>query len=75
MACQMVSGEKKMLVQELRKLTGDTYADITFELKEGIHAPAVPKRTLEELKRDVSSNPMVMETADLFSGTIVDVLE
>lgn len=75
MAYQMVSGEKKMLVQELRKQTGDIYADITFGLKEGIHTPAVPKRTLEELKRDVSSNPMVRETADLFSGIIVDVLE
>ena len=75
LAYQMVSGEKKMLVQELRKQTGDNYADITFGLKEGIHTPAVPKRTLEELKRDVSSNPMVRETADLFSGIIVDVLE
>ena len=75
MIYQIVTGEKKMLVQELRKLTGDAFADITFALKEGIHTPAVPKRTLEELKRDVSGNPMVMETADLFSGTIVDVME
>ena len=75
MIYQIVSGAKKMLVQELRKLTGDNFADITFGLKEGIRTPAVPKRTLEELKRDVSGNPMVMETADLFSGTIVDVME
>ena len=75
MIYQIVSRAKTMLVQELRKLTGDNFADITFGLKEGIHTPAVPKRTLEELKRDVSSNPLVMETADLFSGTIVDVME
>ncbi len=75
MIYQIVSGAKKMLVQELRKLTGDNFADLTLGLKEGIRTPAVPKRTLEELKRDVRSNPMVMETADLFSGSIVDVME
>ena len=75
MIYQIVTKAKEMLVQELRKLTGDRFADITLGLKEGIHTPAVPKRTLEELKRDVGSNPMVMETADLFAGTIVDVLE
>ena len=75
MMFQIVSKEKSMLVQKLRQLTGDSYADIAFGLKEGLHAAAVPKRTLEELKRDVGSNPMVMETADLFSGMIVDVLE
>lgn len=75
MIYQIVTKAKEMLVQELRKLTGDRFADITLGMKEGIHTPAVPKRTLEELKRDVSSNPMVMETADLFAGTIVDVLE
>ena len=75
MIYQIVTKAKNMLVQELRKLTGDRFADITLGLKEGIHTPAVPKRTLEELKRDVSSNPMVMETADLFAGSIVDVME
>ncbi len=75
MIYQIVTKAKNMLVQELRKLTGDRFADITLGLKEGIRTPAVPKRTLEELKRDVSSNPMVMETADLFAGSIVDVME
>ena len=75
MIYQIVTKAKNMLVQELRKLTGDRFADITLGMKEGIHTPAVPKRTLEELKRDVRTNPMVMETADLFAGTIVDVLE
>ena len=75
MIYQIVTGAKNILIQELRKLTGDNFADITFGLKEGIRTPAVPKRTLEELKRDVSSNSMVMETADLFAGTIVDVME
>ena len=75
MIYQIVTKAKNMLVQELRKLTGDRFADITLGLKEGIHTPAVPKRTLEELKRDVSSNPMVMETVDLCGGSIVDVME
>lgn len=75
MIYQIVTKAKNMLVQELRKLTGDRFADITLGLKEGIRTPAVPKRTLEELKRDVSSNPMVRETADLFAGSIVDVME
>ena len=75
MIYQIVTKAKNMLVQELRKLTGDRFADITLGMKEGIHTPAVPKRTLEELKQDVRTNPMVMETADLFAGTIVDVLE
>jgi DNA polymerase-3 subunit gamma/tau len=75
MIYQIVTKAKNMLVQELRNLTGDRFADITLGLKEGIHTPAVPKRTLEELKREVSSNPMVMETADLFAGSIVDVME
>lgn len=72
---KMANQAKPQILSELHRLTGDQYADVTFELKEGLHTPVVPKRSLEQLKRDVGSNPMVMETADLFAGTIVDVLE
>lgn len=75
MLMKMATQAKPQILSELRKMTGDQYADVTFELKEGLHSPVVPKRTLEQLKQDVGSNPMVMETADLFGGTIVDVLE
>ena len=75
MLMKMANQAKPQILSELRRLTGDQYADVTFELKEGLHSPVVPKRSLEQLKRDVGSNPMVMETADLFAGTIVDVLE
>jgi len=72
---KMANQAKPQIVTELRRLTGDQYADVSFELKDGLHTPAVPKRSLEQLKQDVGTNPMVMETADLFGGTIVDVLE
>ncbi len=75
MAFQLVSKSKGSIRERLKNLTGDESADVEFQLKEGLHAAAVQKRSLEELKRDVSKNPMVRETADLFSGTIVDVLE
>lgn len=75
MLMKMANQAKPQIQSELRRLTGDQYADVSFELKEGLHSPVVPKRSLEQLKQDVGSNPMVMETADLFDGMIVDVLE
>ncbi len=72
---QLLSKSKEAIRNRLKKLTGDESAELEFQLKEGLHAAAVQKRSLEELKRDVGKNPMVRETADLFSGTIVDVLE
>ena len=75
MLMKMANQAKPQILIELRRLTGDQYADVSFELKEGLHSPVVPKRSLEQLKQDVGTNPMVMETADLFGGTIVDVLE
>ena len=75
MLLQMAAKEKPLIQQELRKMTGDEYADVAFALKEGLHSPGVKRRSLEELKQDVKNNPMVKETADLFSGVIVDVME
>lgn len=72
---RMISREKSFLVQELRRLTKDEFADLAIVPKEGLRVQAAPKRTLDELKRNVSANPMVRETADLFKGEIVDVLE
>ena len=72
---RMITREKPLLVQELRRLTKDDFADLAVIPKEGLRTQAAPKRTLDELKRDVSANPMVQETADLFKGEIVDVLE
>ena len=75
MLMKMANQAKPQIQSELRRMTGDQYADISFELKEGLHSPVVPKRSLEQLRQDAAANPMVMETADLFGGTIVDVLE
>jgi len=75
MAFQLISKSKGLIQDRLRKMTGDGSAEIEYQLKEGLHGAAVKKRSLEELKRDAGRNPMVCETADLFSGTIVDVLE
>jgi hypothetical protein len=75
MLMKMANQAKPQILSELRRLTGDQYADVSFELKEGLLSPVVPKRSLEQLKQDVGANPMVMETADLFGGAIVDVLE
>ncbi|MBO4647653.1 MAG: DNA polymerase III subunit gamma/tau [Lentisphaeria bacterium] len=72
---RMITREKPFLVQELRRLTKDEFADLAIVPKDGLRTQAAPKRTLDELKRDVSANPMVQETADLFRGEIVDVLE
>ena len=72
---QMVSNGKSLIQRELRTVTGDRFADVSLVLKEGLHERALPKRSLEELKKDVSANPMVQETVDLFSGVVVDVLE
>ena len=72
---QKMTQSKPLILNILRKVTGDSFADVTFLQKEGLREHAAPKRTLEDLKRDVSSNAMVRETADLFSGMIVDVLE
>ena len=75
MTFQMVGKSKPLILNFLRRITGDSFADVTFLQKEGLREHAAPKRSLEDLKRDVSSNAMVRETADLFSGMIVDVLE
>lgn len=75
MLMKMAVQAKPQIVSELRRMSGDQYADISFESKDGLHTPAVPKRTLEELKRAAGANPMVKETADLFDGLIVDVME
>ena len=47
------------------------------EYESDFQSPGMPEtgKSVEELKRDVSSNPLVMETADLFAGSIVDVME
>jgi DNA polymerase III gamma/tau subunit len=66
---------KPLIVNELKMMTGDSYADVSIGEKEGLRTQAAPKRSLEELKRAAEKNPMVQETADLFSGMIVDVLE
>ena len=75
MSFDLISKSKTLIRNLLRYLTADESADVEYQLKEGLHTAAVKKRSLEELKRDVGKNPMVCETADLFSGTIVDVLE
>ena len=75
MTFHMVGKSKPLIVNMLRNLSGDAFADVTFLRKEGLREHAAPKRSLEDLKRDVNSNAMVRETADLFSGVIVDVLE
>ena len=71
----LVEQNKSLIVNELRALTGDTYADVSFAVKEGLRTQAAPKRSFEELKRAVGTNAMVQEAADLFSGVIVDVME
>ena len=71
----ILNRNKDLIVNELRLMTGDSYADISFSEAEGLRAQAVPKRSFDELKRAAETNPMVQETADLFSGMIVDVLE
>lgn len=75
MVCSALNEAKPLLQQELKELTGDKYADLTFRLKKGLHSEETPKRKLEELKRDVADNPLVKETSDLFAGVIVDVFE
>ncbi|MBO4631419.1 MAG: DNA polymerase III subunit gamma/tau, partial [Lentisphaeria bacterium] len=72
---QMVTKDKSLIRNELRKMTGDGAADIAFALRDGLHSQPIPKRTLEELKHDAGANPMVKEVVDLFSGAIVDVME
>ena len=67
--------EREYLRNQLRILTGDKYADYSLYLKKGLFTVEAPRKKLDELKREAAENPMVRETADLFSGMIVDVFE
>ena len=71
----IINRNKPLIVNELRMMTGDSYADVSFSEAEGLQTQAAPKRSFDELKRAAEKNPMVQEAADLFSGMIVDVFE
>ena len=63
------------LLNELRMVTGDSSATLSFFLRKGLFNEEKPRKQLDELKREAAENPMVREAQDLFAGVIVDVFE
>ena len=77
LAFQTVAKEKELLENCLKRISRDSAAVLCLLRMQGVKTPEtkVQKKTLDELKREAARISIVEQTADLFSGMIVDVLE
>ena len=77
LAFQTVAKEKELLENCLKRISRDSAAVLCLLRMKGVKTPEtkVQKKTLDELKREAARISIVEQTADLFSGMIVDVLE
>ena len=69
--------ELALVTARLRVISGDPRAEIRIGSRSGIATPVAVRRreSVEELKLQASSNEVIMETQDLFSGRIVDAYD
>ena len=77
LAFQTVAKEKELLANCLKRISRDSAAVLRLVRMKGVKSPEakVQKKPLDELKREAARISIVEQTADLFSGLIVDVLE